>query len=130
MLLSRNRVHLNVVAENRALPSVRELLQIACTFSLTTFAWIFFRSESMSQACQIVVDILCLKAGPLPNIPAVAWWFLPMLVIEWLQRGKDHPGDVSALPFLARWVLYLIFAFIVLLFSYQGKDLSFIYFQF
>ena len=130
MLLNRNRVHLNVVAENRVLPSTRELLQIACTFSLTTFAWIFFRSESMSQACQIVTDILFLKAGPLPQIPAVAWWFLPMLVIEWFQRGKDHPGDISALPGLIRWILYLIFAFVVLLFSYQGKDLSFIYFQF
>jgi alginate O-acetyltransferase complex protein AlgI len=130
MLQKRNRVHLNVVAQDRFLPSPKEMLQITGTFLLTTFAWIFFRSENLTQAGQIVSDILLLKTGSLPQVPAVSWWFLPMLLIEWVQRTKDHPGDISGLPGAARWLLYLVFAFIVLLFSYQGKDLSFIYFQF
>lgn len=49
LLLSKNnRKNLNIVAENRNLPTIKEFANILLTFSLTVFAWIFFRAETVS----------------------------------------------------------------------------------
>ena len=43
LLRQKNRVHLNVVATEKLMPSFREFVSICFTFSLTVFAWIFFQ---------------------------------------------------------------------------------------
>ena len=48
LLVKRNRRNLDIVAENRVLPTIKELLSMLTTFFLTVFAWIFFRAESVS----------------------------------------------------------------------------------
>ena len=50
LLLNKNRVNTDTVAQGRHLPSTREFFQITITFSLTVFAWIFFRAENMFHA--------------------------------------------------------------------------------
>lgn len=50
MLLGINKKYKNVVAENKLLPSVKELLQIIITFLLVVIGWIIFRSEDINQA--------------------------------------------------------------------------------
>ncbi len=51
-----------IVANNRNLPTLKELSQMATTFGIVTFAWIFFRADKMSAAFgyikQIVFSIL------------------------------------------------------------------------
>ena len=49
LLLKKNRQHIEVVANNTILPSLKEVLQIGITFTLTTLAWVFFRSENITQ---------------------------------------------------------------------------------
>ncbi|NOR45094.1 MAG: MBOAT family protein, partial [Candidatus Delongbacteria bacterium] len=50
LLSNRNRRNIGTVAEDKLFPSFRETLSILSTFVLTTFAWIFFRAESMKHA--------------------------------------------------------------------------------
>ena len=50
LLTNKNRNNLDEVASNSVLPNVKELFQILLTFGLTTFAWIFFRAESITDA--------------------------------------------------------------------------------
>ena len=63
LLLKRNRTNLGVVAEGRVLPSLRELFQMGITFLLTVVAWVFFRSDSLNQAFEIIYSIITLKEG-------------------------------------------------------------------
>ena len=44
VLFNKGNGHLDIIINNRFLPSIRELFQIITTFSMTVFAWIFFRS--------------------------------------------------------------------------------------
>ncbi|WP_147299180.1 MBOAT family O-acyltransferase, partial [Winogradskyella eximia] len=44
LLTNNNRNHIDVVASNKMLPSIKEIFQIGVTFVLTCFAWIFFRA--------------------------------------------------------------------------------------
>src|SRR5690606_16954384 len=50
LLTKRNRNHIDIVARNKFLPNFKELLGIIVTFSLTVFAWIFFRAENLTHA--------------------------------------------------------------------------------
>src|SRR5690606_25071267 len=50
LLVNRNRKNMEVVAQGKILPSLRESLSMLGTFSLTVLAWIFFRAESVRHA--------------------------------------------------------------------------------
>ena len=49
-ILKRNRKFVNEIAGSTWLPSLRELLGIGITFTLTCFAWVFFRADSLVEA--------------------------------------------------------------------------------
>ncbi|MBA7589549.1 Peptidoglycan O-acetyltransferase [subsurface metagenome] len=48
MLMKQNRKYLNVVAEGKLLPNIKEFFQMGTTFFITCIARVFFRSESIS----------------------------------------------------------------------------------
>jgi alginate O-acetyltransferase complex protein AlgI len=50
LVTKRNRNNLTIVAHDAALPTLSELGWMMFTFALTTFAWIFFRAESLTKA--------------------------------------------------------------------------------
>ena len=54
LLTENNRKHIDIVGFDKNLPSFKELSMILLTFSLTVFAWIFFRAENISQALFIL----------------------------------------------------------------------------
>ena len=49
LLTNNNRKNLGVVAEGKLFPHLRELFAMLTTFSLTVFAWIFFRAENIKS---------------------------------------------------------------------------------
>ena len=57
LLTKKNRNNLEVVAQGSVLPSLKELFSILLTFSLTVFAWVFFRAENLSHAIQYILDV-------------------------------------------------------------------------
>ena len=57
LLTNNNRKNLGVVAEGKLLPSIRELFAMLTTFTLTVFAWIFFRAENISHAFSYIGGI-------------------------------------------------------------------------
>jgi len=132
LLLKRNRKNLNDVAESSNFPSLRVLFQILVTFSLTVFAWIFFRSKNIEHAFQYIDGICNRSLFHFPEI--LPLWFLPFLafflLIEWFQRSKQHGLDFSNYKFnvYTRWLFYLLICFSITLFF--GKENTFIYFQF
>lgn len=133
-LRGRNRVNLDVVAEGRIFPSVREVLGMAVTFGLTTLAWLFFRAENIGHALDYISRIFSPTLFSVPEINTSGALILIMimvfLVIEWL--GRDQPYAIAAFGlnrhFVLRWSFYYVI--LALIVVEGGKQQTFIYFQF
>jgi alginate O-acetyltransferase complex protein AlgI len=110
---------------------LRDLPSMLLTFHLVVAAWVFFRSQDLSQAAQIFatiaqgVDWMVLwdEGQKLKLLIAI------LLIVEWLQRHKRHALELSSLPTPVRWLAYNTLLFGILWFG-TFKDAPFIYFQF
>lgn len=130
ILLGKNRRYTNIVAEGRMLPTVREFLQMLLTFFLAVIGWIIFRSENIGQSFDIIRGLFSPTLFSIPHIPGLTLLFvLLMLVVEWLNRSKEHGFVVDAIkPRWIRWIIYYAICLCIILFSEQSE--TFIYFQF
>ena len=132
-ILGVNTKYKDVVAYGRYLPNIKELCQIALTFFLAVIGWIIFRAESISQAIDYLQCMFTnLHSG---ETLTFARWLIAgfmLLVIEWLQRDKQHALQFSnRKPFnnrLFRWSSYYCILWII--YKFQGTTQAFIYFQF
>jgi D-alanyl-lipoteichoic acid acyltransferase DltB (MBOAT superfamily) len=125
-----------LIAEGRILPSWKEMGQMLFTFSLVTFGWIIFRSENLAdfaQYCQGLCQMGTLRACYRLFIQSDIWpkmvFVIIMLVVEWLQRDKEHGLELSRMKPWARWSVCFLLAIIIYCFT-DNKIGSFIYFQF
>lgn len=129
LLLNKNRQHTtDVVAQDRILPTWKELFQLLSTFTFVTFAWIFFRAETLSGAA-LYLQTLCTKfntTGGIQGTSVVAWGAL-LLLLDWYLRHNERSLRVPAQRILRNGI-YFVFALAVLL--KLGSQQSFIYFQF
>ncbi|UQB67761.1 MBOAT family O-acyltransferase [Epilithonimonas zeae] len=137
IVLKTNRNNLNIVAEGRTFPNFREIIQLIVTFSLACFAWIFFRSASVTDAFAYIGRLFS-TLGTGIGYPykllngdlRVLIFVVIMLIFEWFMREELHPlrRPFTKLPTAARWIIYFLLATLVLLFA--GEQAEFIYFQF
>ncbi|MCA6365232.1 MAG: MBOAT family protein [Bacteroidetes bacterium] len=134
LLANRNRKHTtDVVAQDNALPTLRELWQMLSTFAFVTFAWVFFRAESLGAAygyCRKTITDLIQHPSAFFSLPR-GWetmlLIIPLLVADWMLRRNERVLRYPANKWV-RNVLYVVMALLVLLnFS---ENSSFIYFQF
>ena len=130
LLLNKNRTNTNVVAENKLFITPKELFQIIITFTITIFAWIFFRASSITEAFRYIDSIFTASLFSVPNTDLKPFLYILILVyIEWLQRHKQHGLEVQNIKIAPiRWSIYT-FVFCLILF-FGAKSQSFIYFQF
>lgn len=132
IILKTNRNNLDIIAQGKYLPSMKELLSVGMTFSLTVFAWIFFRSPTLTDSVNFISQIF---SSTLFAVPSVHPKILLILIIlfflaEWFGREHKYAIAESGLswPRKLRWSLYIIILFSVIYFA--GKEQQFIYFQF
>ncbi|BAO75042.1 MBOAT family O-acyltransferase [Winogradskyella sp. PG-2] len=140
LITKKNRNNLNVIAEGKILPSLKELSMILLTFSLTVFAWIFFRAENIAHAFDYVNSIASASIFEMPHfsnssrIKFESFLTLFLIVVfimtEWLGRNEQH-----GIAFLhnekskvLRWSVYSLIILAITVFS--GSSQEFIYFQF
>ena len=138
LLLNRNRKHVtDVVAQNRTLPNLKELWQMASTFAFVTIAWIFFRADDMSQAIGYIKHTW-LNLYEQPQILSLVWgkssifYILPLIIGDWYLRKNERILRMTNSK-LINWFLIIIisiFTFNVFLGYLIGKPTSFIYFRF
>jgi len=123
---------------------IRNWIGLVTTFLLVNLALIFFRSNSISQSLEIF--------GHIPNIN---WSFVGQFLSNWdsnnqfrefaislivgfpvflateiLCRKNDFNEQVVRCTILKRWVIYLVFVSMILLFGVLSLAPKFIYFQF
>ncbi len=117
----------DVVAHDRKLPNLKELGQMLATFSLVTFAWIFFRAPSLAFAFDYIAHMCHGLTHATSNKIGLIYVAIPLL-IDWQQRRSER----TVLAFKNNYVrrgLYILLGICVLLYSVDNPS-SFIYFQF
>jgi alginate O-acetyltransferase complex protein AlgI len=132
ILLNTNRNNLDIVAQGKSLPTMRELFSMIVTFGLTVFAWIFFRAKSIHHAFGYIARIFSRSLLSRPEFVPVALIALIIIfiIIEWL--GREQQYAIARLGFKwpkpMRWAFYYVIILVITRFS--GTQQPFIYFQF
>ena len=131
-LTSRHRQNLNVVAQNKLMPSLKELLSMLLTFSLTLIAWVFFRADSLTHAMRYIAHMFTSTIFKLPAVRPVYLLLLLIMfiLIEWFGRKNKYAIEyfLCTKPKLLRWCMYI--GIVLSVFIFRGKAQEFIYFQF
>jgi len=133
ILLNQNRKYTNIVAEGKFFPSVKEVFQMGLTFLLVVIGWVFFRADSIGQAFEYfggMIQFGTLRASYRMFMMKEAWFFLGMLVVEWIGRKNQYGFEKIGITWkpIFRYAMY--YAIILLIFLFAGKEQVFIYFQF
>ena len=95
LLLNKNRINTDVIAQNKNIPSLKELLLMINTFMLTVFAWIFFRAENIGHAFSYIKTVFSESRFTIPEFQNMKQAGITLLliiffmIIEWFGRkGK------------------------------------------
>ena len=129
LLRRKTRTFTGQVAENRFLPRISEFANMAGTFAVVCFAWIFFRAENISSAFIYIERLFSFQTFTMHvNVWPFAVIVLTVLM-EWIGRKHWQPLVFPKLPFWLRWIIYMVVVFMII--AFEPEDLrSFIYFQF
>ena len=134
MMLKMNRKYTDVVAKGRIIPSIKEFVQMSITFMLALIGWIIFRADNIGSALDYIARMCSgsiLDVNIVYGKKALLYIFL-LLVVEWLQRDKQHGLQISENGLLkystVRWTVYVTIALFTILLA--GTQAEFIYFQF
>ena len=141
LLTNTNRNSTGIIAEGNLLPSVKEIGAMLSTFSLTVFAWIFFRAENIHHAFNYIGGIfsesLFMKLDFISGgkhkleVLIVLIFVVLLIVVEWFTRKYSHPLEciTSLKPNrIIRYAIYL--SLVLMIIFFHGSHEKFIYFNF
>ena len=136
LLTNKNRKNIEIVAKGKYLPTAKEIILMLITFSLTVFAWIFFRANNLQHAFQYISQIFSDSIFTFPSFYGatrslfIIVIILGFLLIEWIGRENEF----ALAKFGIKWhkplriSFYYLIVFSIMWFG--GKEQAFIYFQF
>ena len=121
--------------------------QVTVTFLLITFAWIFFRANSVSDALLILRTVFTLDGitaekawifndGILGLDSQDIWMMgntlLIFLIVEFASRKHNLISSLNRQPLWFRWPIYLALILSIVIFGYYGSATTqeFVYFRF
>jgi alginate O-acetyltransferase complex protein AlgI len=132
IIYNTNRNNLEIVAKGKYIPNLKDIFSILITFSLTVFAWIFFRSEDLSHAIHYISGIFSHTLFSIPTIRPrnLVVLLIIFMVIEWLGRQDQYAIEKIGLKWKSPFRYAFYYAIIIAIFWFAGKDQQFIYFQF
>ena len=117
-------------------PTFREFLSIVITFSLTVFAWIFFRAENLGHAIDYISRIFSPSLFTKPFFDGIQNAIVPVilvmlfLLVEWSGREQQYAiAHLRLAKRPLRWAFYSFIIFFIGMYM-QTEESPFIYFQF
>jgi alginate O-acetyltransferase complex protein AlgI len=137
LLTKKNRLHIDVVAQSKYVPSLKEFLKILLTFGITVFAWIFFRAENMGHAISYISEIFSFSLFTIPKYAGMDIALITIILIgvfvfiEWCGRESQYAIEHLGQKWyrLLRWSFYALIIFSIGMFM-PSVESPFIYFQF
>lgn len=141
ILSKTNRNHLDTVAHGKNWPSLNELGAVIITFSLTVFAWIFFRATSITHAFDYIQNLFTGLIHVKEYYRAVHFFrhevglAIPFLIllffwIEWKGREETFALHQLGLTWKRPFRIGFYYALTMAIIWYAGSEQQFIYFQF
>jgi hypothetical protein len=108
-------------------------LKVICMFHLACLGWLIFRSESIGQVRQMVMNV-AFHFTLSPTIIRyyllqILFFVLPLLILEVIQKKKDDMLFLLKQPSYIRVPVVVSLGFLTLAFGDFGLK-QFIYFQF
>lgn len=136
ILRGTHRKHIKNINVNKQFPTISEMLKIFKTFSLITFTFIVFRTESLIDAFIYFKSIFSNTLFDLPYFLGMRQALILiiligfLLVIEWLGRSSEYAIKklFETRHIIIQWGFYFFIAMLILL--YGANNSNFIYFQF
>ncbi|HLO59716.1 MAG TPA: MBOAT family O-acyltransferase [Bacteroidales bacterium] len=130
------RDRFNTLIGMNKIPGIHKTIQIAITFMLASFAWIFFRARSLDDAMYIVTHIFSVRTFQNLNlfefradmVMGVLLIILLML-LDVLEEKIKISEKLRLSPSAVRWTVYGVSVLALMIFGIW-KSADFIYFQF
>lgn len=150
IILAKPRNFINKITGITKAPFLFKVIQIAITFVLVSFAWIFFRGSyleqgwiwhlvthlftglpSLSEFLQLeyISQNVFLYNGAREFFTAIAL-IIFMEGIHYVQRDKSISQIIKSKPIWVRWSIYYLFVMLFFIFGVFDSPAQFIYFQF
>jgi D-alanyl-lipoteichoic acid acyltransferase DltB (MBOAT superfamily) len=132
LLLKKNRINTDTVAENSFLPSIKELLKMIYTFLIVLFGWVFFRADSISDAFLYIqriftTDFLLMERLKIARFSVeIIPLIIILLLFEWFSRNEEFPLVTKKNSFVKVSLVILLIS----MFGSFSSIQEFIYFQF
>ncbi|MGB1309407.1 MAG: MBOAT family O-acyltransferase, partial [Oceanihabitans sp.] len=127
LLRNKNRNHIEIVASQGELPSLKALFNIGKTFALTTIAWVFFRAENVAHAWAYLKGIFSKSLFSFPEIrPSnLLLLILLFLIIEWLGRREKFALEKVGLTWPKPLRIALYYSMVLVLFWFSRNEQTF-----
>lgn len=136
LLSDNNRNNLDVIAQDRYLPNLKELGKLLLTFGLTVFAWIFFRADNIEHAFSYIGEIFSMSLFSMPKFDGFSAAMITLMLVgifilvEWRGRQSQHALENFGLKWQRPLRFGMYYAIILCIIWFGGKEQQFIYFQF
>ena len=136
LIVCDSRRYKDTVAHGRLLPSAGEFVSMLVTFLLINFGWILFRAPDIRAfgtfVSRLFSSSLFTVSGLTMAMARMLLWCAALLLVEWLQRERQHVLQIDGYRLFAssasRLALYALLVMII--FYFAGQVQTFIYFQF
>lgn len=137
LLKKSNRTNLDTVAAGKILPGFKDFYQMIVTFGLTVFAWIFFRSVTITDAISYIGTMFSKSFFEVPkftsmgNAVAISALIIFFIAIEWIGREGHFALEriERKMARTTRWIFYSFILFLIGMYM-PTTETPFIYFQF
>lgn len=133
LLVKKNRNHIDAI-KGKEIINPMVIIRILFTFVMVSIAWIFFRSETITDAFIYIKQMVFTffdapaKQYAIHKQP-IFYALLGMIVMEWINRKQAFGLLIQPRNNILRWVIYLAVSFAILLYG-NFSQTEFIYFAF
>lgn len=141
LIAGENRRNLGPIRLKSLRDTLSTFISIILTFSFTTIAWVFFRSDDIISAMKyirswftrslfttdswrVLTDFMSIWNGQ-----RLLVMILFLLVLEWINRNREHGLELAGRPMALRWSAYLLVTNLIIWCGTFTQN-EFIYFQF
>jgi len=125
-IFKTNRKYVSsIIAENSLMPTPKEFIQVGITFILVTIGWVFFRSETIGDSFNYIINMTQNFQIPKLNFAKYLVFILVLLISDWFFRKDERleKGEINVI-FFGIVAVYLVSKIIM------SANTEFIYFEF
>ena len=112
-------------------------IRVTITMTMICFAWIFFRANSLADACNVISKMFLINSSDLgiaivglPSFLRTLLLISILFTVDIMERKQSLQDFIAKLPLLVRWGTYITFFWAIIVAGIFGGQQEFIYFQF